>query len=146
MSLDPAKQHIVIIGSGGSGGRPHYSGQQGGDSALCENGTAVLLAQGGPGGVGAMSNESGGAGGRWRPSGVHDSELEGALQRRGHDGYPGSRPLFEYRGLGGRGGHPVNGTLEVEGAQGGNGGAGAMEHDSAQPGEAGGAGYAIVRW
>lgn len=146
LAVDPLKKHLVVVGSGGPGGRPRLSGQPGGESAICENGTALLRAEGGPGGTGAMSNANGGAGGQWRRVDVHDPETEGALQRIGHDGAHGSAPLFEYRGLGGRGASRVEGTVETFGSYGGDGGAGEMRPDAPQPGATGGAGLVIVRW
>lgn len=146
LALDPLKKHLVVVGEAGVGGRRHQGGRRGGDSALCENGTALLIAEGGPGGEGAMSNNNGGPGGQWRRVDVHDPETEGALQRIGHDGSPGAAPLFEYRGLGGRGAPPVHGAVETQGSYGGDGGGGEMRPDPPHSGGMGGAGVVILRW
>jgi hypothetical protein len=146
LTLDRLKKHLVVVGDAGAGGRPGVAGQRGGDSALCENGTAILIAEGGPGGAGAISNKNGAPGGEWRRVAVHDPESEGALQRIGHDGAAGSAPLFEYRGLGGDGAQAVHGTIESHGSYGGAGGSGEMRPDPPQAGSPGGAGLVIVRW
>jgi hypothetical protein len=142
----PQKKYVVVVGSGGDGGGAKQDGQRGTPSAVCENGNALLFADGGPGGDGAMTRTAGGTGGGWQETDVEDPLLEGALQRAGHDGHRGTAPVLDLHGLGGRGGTPIRGTTEPAGSFGGDGGAGAIAPYPAQRGADGGPGLVVIGW
>lgn len=143
--LARANRYLLLVGEGGTGGSAGATGQPGRASVFCENGVALLYARGGPGGLGAPRNDKPGQGGRWQASDTPPTTAD-VLERVGHDGQRGAPPLLELRGLGGRGGTAVGGTIEGFGSRGGNGGAGAMRPDPAGPGIAGGSGLALVSW
>jgi hypothetical protein len=145
-AVSSASRYTVVVGLAGEGGTVHADGRGGGASAICENGKALLFAAGGPGGAGTVSNNDGGAGGKWERRAVENPLLDGGWQHDGHNGHRGSAPLFAWRGLGGHGGAPVRGTIELSASQGGDGGAGAMRPDPAQRGHAGGDGAVVIAW
>jgi hypothetical protein len=146
----PDHRYTLIVGRGGRGGAggqpslPAGAGQDGGDSFMCDDERLLLLSPGGNGGGAALTNNRGGQGGRGRDA--TGSNAAAAIHRAGHDGANGDRPLFEYRGWGGRGGRVQVGTVESAVGVGGAGGAGAMRPDRAGDGMPGGPGHAIVTW
>jgi hypothetical protein len=146
IAVRPGVIYAVIVGKEGRGGAMAMPGQQGEDSVICTGDVPLLVALGGSGGQGAMNNSHGGQGGHARIADLTDTNTSGVLRRVGNDGAPGTLPLFEYRGWGGRGGSPVFGSVQPKGAFGGTGGAGEMRPDHAASGESGGAGSVILGW
>ncbi len=147
ISITPGTVYRLVVGRGGPGGAgagksPSGSpGEDGGVTALCAGNSVVAFVPGGRGGEAARSNDRGGAGG---PVVLIDAGV--AIYRPGNSGMAGGMPLFEYRGWGGNGGTPVNGTAAPQGASGGNGGAGAMRPEPATAGLSGRDGDAILSW
>lgn len=145
LSVESETAYVVVVGGGGAGGLISRAGGDGGDSAICREQAALAVAPGGGGGRGAITNEVGGKGGRPTGDGGPAAAASGS-RREGSSGSDGLRPLFEYRGPGGRGGLASQGTKIPDGSFGGDGGAGEMRPLPAKPGAAGGGGAVLIRW
>lgn len=151
--LTPGRSYALIVGRGGAGGTAVGNGaaiaargRDGGDSAVCDGGSPIIVAPGGSGGETARTNGHGGEGGQAGTNAALGPVALTGFQRPGTRGMTGMAPLLHYQGLGGLGGKAPRGSVDTWAAAGGAGGAGARRPWPAAGGSAGKDGGIIVTW